>query len=177
LPRRLRESVRTTKARTGAKLKGRSGARFFSIPHNDNAGAIRINVAGRDPHGIVPPGRAYDDLCIELTERLLQLRDASGTRPLVSRVVKTHEVFSGPQLDTLPDLMAVWNRDADTSAACSPDIGRVTSPGSSHRSGDHSTHGLLISDLALDAEHERPLFPAEVTPLLLEAARLGRRVH
>lgn len=176
LPRRLREQVRTSKARAGARLKGRSGARYFSIPHNDNAGAIRINVAGRDPHGVVPPGRPYEELCAELTDRLLQVRDATGRKPLVSRVVKTHEVFSGPQLETLPDLMAVWNRDADTSAAVSPDFGRLVSPRTSHRSGDHSIHGLVISDMPLTTDQDRPLYPAEVTPLLLEAARRSTRL-
>ena len=37
--------------------------RSFQVPNNDAYGGIRINLAGREPGGLVSPGKEYDDYC------------------------------------------------------------------------------------------------------------------
>lgn len=175
MPHALRLRLRQTRQRTGRVVDGRSGRRYFAVPHNANAGAIRINLADRDPSGTVAPGQDYDDLCQELGERLLRLRDASGARSLVREVIKLHDHYSGPRLTGLPDLLAVWNRGADVSRVSSPEIGTISRPAYNVRTGDHSKFGLLISDRPLASNLTTPLTPTQVTPILRSAVENGRR--
>jgi predicted AlkP superfamily phosphohydrolase/phosphomutase len=153
------------------KAQAQAGHRYFTVPHNDNAAAIRINLAGRDPYGIVAEGQAYLELCEELSQRLLKLRDATGERAAVGEVVKVHERYSGPEIGRLPDLLVVWNRDADLSAVGSDDIGFFHKEYESLRSGDHSPRGLVLSDKQLTAVPPGRIDPTQVTPILVGAAQ------
>lgn len=68
-------------------------------------GSIFINLRGRDPYGIVAPGGEYERVCQELAEDLLALRDPQSGQPIVKRVTLAREVYSGPYVDTGPDLL------------------------------------------------------------------------
>ena len=171
IPWGVRQHFRDHRARIGADVQTREGVRYFSVPHNDNAGAVRINLAGREPHGVVQPGRDYDALCDELSGRLLDLRDAGGRVPAVSEVIKLHDCYHGPELARLPDLLVVWNRQADLSAMGSDVIGVFRKARPTPRSGDHSARGLLLSDAPLEGAAEGVLTPMQVTPILVDAAR------
>ncbi len=171
MPHALRLRLRRARQRTGRAVEGRSGRRFFAVPHNANAGAIRLNVAGREPAGTVAPGEPYDTVCDELCGRLLALRDATGKQPVVAEVIRLCDRYNGPQLARLPDLLVVWNRDADLSRITSPEIGAVAWPSYTVRTGDHSKHGLLISDRPLRNERSAPVAPSAITPILREAVK------
>jgi predicted AlkP superfamily phosphohydrolase/phosphomutase len=67
-------------------------------------GNIVLNVAGRERDGIVQPGEEYERLRDELTERLLDLRWTDG-EPIVAAVHRREELFAGPELDKVPDLV------------------------------------------------------------------------
>ena len=69
-----------------------------------DTGAIFLNVAGREPQGVVPPGREYERAREELATALLALRDPGDGRPVVERVFRREELYSGAQLAALPDL-------------------------------------------------------------------------
>ena len=81
--------------------------RAFALP-SDQHGWIRINLAGREAAGIVPPA-AYDATCRELEALLADLKDDAGRR-LVTRTVRT-ALDPGSAMSALPDLVAHW---ADT---------------------------------------------------------------
>jgi len=69
-----------------------------------DTGAIFLNVAGREPQGVVPPGREYERAREELAAALLALRDPGDGRPVVERVYRREELYSGAQFEALPDL-------------------------------------------------------------------------
>jgi predicted AlkP superfamily phosphohydrolase/phosphomutase len=146
------------------------------VPHNDNAGAVRFNLIGREPNGVVP-AEHYEALSDELSAKLLGMRDASGDKPAVAKVVKIREMFSGPALDRLPDLMVVWNRDADLSSVSSPHFGEVRRKDILDRTGDHSTRGIVVSDRAFECSASGPISPMDVTPILLEAVQTAGAVR
>lgn len=170
LPQALRRRLARTKARVGLRVQQAAGRRLQSLPHNDNAGPVRLCVRGRDPHGVVAPGPQFEALCADLAKCLEALRDASGERHLVSRVVQVREQFSGPRLAQLPDLMVVWNREADVGAVVGG-FGRIANPAAKVRTGDHSVRGLALSDRPLEGEGEAPIAPDRLTPVLERAAR------
>ena len=177
VPRKFHQNARNAKARLGLRVQIASRRPYYSVPHNDNAGAIRLNVAGREPYGTVPSGKAYDELCARLSAQLLQIKDASGNLPLVSQIIKTHDHYVGPEVEVLPDLMVVWNRNADVREISSPEIGTLRNPGNNVRSGDHSTRGLVICDSPITTADTSPINPAEVTAIILESARRQATRH
>ncbi|SRR5581483_4035609 len=76
---RLRESM---------LIPGRATRRFFAIQYSPHAGAIRINIAGRESHGLVRRGDEYRRLCEELRRELLALVNAETGAPVVERVAE-----------------------------------------------------------------------------------------
>ncbi len=68
-------------------------------------GNIWINVAGRDPQGIVAPGAEYEAVRDRIIARLAELRGPVNGQRLVRRVWRREERFSGPYLERIPDLL------------------------------------------------------------------------
>lgn len=65
---------------------------------------VSLNVAGREPHGIVDPADA-DRLRDDIADRLSSFVDpATGARP-IARVWRREEVFAGRYADEAPDLV------------------------------------------------------------------------
>lgn len=81
-----------------------SRTRAVSLP-TDQHGWIRLNLEGREARGTVPAA-AYDEVCMELEQRLLTLASPEGR--LVNRVVRTAlDLGRPPRL--LPDLVVHWS--------------------------------------------------------------------
>jgi predicted AlkP superfamily phosphohydrolase/phosphomutase len=123
----------------------RARRRFYSIPHNDLSGAIRFNVIGREPNGIVKRGGEYDALCDTLRRDLMELTNPDTGRSVVSDVLKTSDLYTGEYLDRLPDLLVVWNRERAISAIGSVKIGEIRGVRMSKRTGDHTHSGAFLA--------------------------------
>ncbi len=121
-----------------------SRSRFFKMPHNENSGAIRINLKGREPSGRVAPEQ-FDAICDELTTKFMALRNPATGLPIVERVVRVAQNMCGPHLHSMPDLLVVWNREAPFDSIESAEIGRISGVRSWGRSGDHSARAMLIA--------------------------------
>lgn len=67
---------------------------------------IYINLAGREPHGIVAPAD-YERVRAEVAERFAALTDPSDGRPVCDRVYLREEVMEGPLAEQAPDLFPV----------------------------------------------------------------------
>jgi len=79
-------------------------------------GSLFINLAGREPHGIVQPGSAYEAVRDELIERLQELRDPSTDALPVARAYRPEELFAGPCLEFAPDIIVEWRNGEYMSA-------------------------------------------------------------
>jgi predicted AlkP superfamily phosphohydrolase/phosphomutase len=77
-----------------------------------NMGFININLKGREPEGMVEPGREYDAVIQEISERLSLLKDPQTGAPLVSRVYTNKEICWGPWASEGPDLFLVMKEHA-----------------------------------------------------------------
>jgi predicted AlkP superfamily phosphohydrolase/phosphomutase len=118
--------------------------RYFALEHNENSGAVRINLRGREPRGRVPVSD-YDTTCDELERQLLEIVNPDTGEPLVGDVVRVHRTFQGERLDALPDMMVLWNRIGPISSAQSSAIGRMDGIRSWGRTGDHSPNATLYA--------------------------------
>jgi predicted AlkP superfamily phosphohydrolase/phosphomutase len=79
-----------------------SRSRVYSM---GNFGQLYVNLAGREPQGIVSPGREYEDLLDDLIQRLQALVDPETGQPVIERVLRPEQVYDGPYTERAPDIM------------------------------------------------------------------------
>ena len=82
-----------------------TASRAFALP-SSAAIRLQINLRGREPSGVVEGGREYEHLRDEIAQRLLRIRDPETGGPVVEHVFRREEIYSGPALDSMPDLVA-----------------------------------------------------------------------
>jgi len=75
---------------------------------NTQHGYIYLNRKDRFPSGVVSPGEEAAQLSRRLIHGLENLRDPATGQRVVERVVRTRELYSGPAVDALPDLLVLW---------------------------------------------------------------------
>jgi predicted AlkP superfamily phosphohydrolase/phosphomutase len=68
---------------------------------------IYINLKGRQPHGCVEPGAAYEALRGEIATGLAELRDSRSNALLFEQVYLREDIYDGPYLERAPDLLPV----------------------------------------------------------------------
>jgi predicted AlkP superfamily phosphohydrolase/phosphomutase len=70
--------------------------------------AIYVNLKGRQPKGIVEPGRAYEEVRDRLIRELEAWRHPQTGEPVVQKAYRRDEVYSGPCLSEAPDVIVHW---------------------------------------------------------------------
>jgi predicted AlkP superfamily phosphohydrolase/phosphomutase len=153
---------------SGADRKDR---RWFTSPNNTVTGAIRINLQGREPHGTVPAGQAFDEACDQLSEWLHELVDADTGNPVVTGVHRTTDHYARFDGDSFPDLLVEWNRTRPIERVRSPRIGTIDVPYTHWRTGDHHDRGLLLAKgPGITPGHRRAVASAiDIAPTLTAA--------
>jgi predicted AlkP superfamily phosphohydrolase/phosphomutase len=121
-----------------------SRTRAYCLP-TDLEGCIRINLAGREPAGVVKPGAEYEELCDGLATALGELVEPASGRPAVRQVLRTDQAFPGPRRPYLPDLVVLWAPDAATGEVASARIGTVALPSPDPRPGTHTDPGFVLA--------------------------------
>ena len=98
-----------------------------------------------------------DALCTQLEHDLLDLRDLTTGKPLVSAVVRTRDVYQGEHLDVLPDLLVEWNPEIVLGTATagrsgtgririgSDKIGVIEGENRYCRTGEHRPEGFFVA--------------------------------
>jgi predicted AlkP superfamily phosphohydrolase/phosphomutase len=139
LPRALRDQL-AQRVDTAAIDWGRT--RAFCLM-TDLEGCIRVNLAGREPQGIVL-AEDYGALLDRLEAELGALVDPETGRPAVSRILRADRELEGPRSSWLPDLVVHWSRERPITALASPAIGRVAGPSPDPRPGTHAGPGFAV---------------------------------
>jgi predicted AlkP superfamily phosphohydrolase/phosphomutase len=138
--------------------------RAFALP-TDLEGCIRINLRGREPHGIVEPGTEYEEVCSELTEILKQLVNPATGGAAVRHVWRIDELFPGKRRGHLPDLTVVWNDDMEMRELYSERVGMVREPAVDPRTGTHyplsffAARGMRLAREKIDGAHIADIAP------------------
>jgi predicted AlkP superfamily phosphohydrolase/phosphomutase len=153
LPRGLRQALRRRVPRPLTALWNfthpvpnlwKPGMRAWSVPSNNMTSAIRINVKGRERFGTVAPGAEYETVCEQLIAKMLELENPETGQPAVQWVRRTRDLYQGPRLEMLPDLLVEWEHHAPINALRSVAIGTVAGSLAAARTGDHHAGGLLL---------------------------------
>jgi predicted AlkP superfamily phosphohydrolase/phosphomutase len=146
LPVSIRKRGRQLSRRVDERMAhgDREDRRCFVVPHNDMAGAIRVNLAGREAGGRVRP-EELDALYSELRRDLLALRNLDTGKPVVHDIVRTADLCEGDYLDDLPDFFVLWERDHPIDRVGSPKIGELTFRHRGNRTGDHRPDSVFLA--------------------------------
>lgn len=74
------------------------------------AGRIYVNLRGREPQGIIKPGKEYEELRNRLIEELRSLRDPKTNEKVDVDIFKREEIYHGEHFDHAPDLIFFVNK-------------------------------------------------------------------
>ena len=155
---RLKEEATTSRGR--GRLRGLLPILFLSFEDVDwrrtrayamgQIGPIYFNLRGREPQGIVAPGAPAEALRAELEARLRALRDPQSGEPVVGRIYRPEELYSGPYLPMAPDIVFAPRFDAPRGQI--PGFGevdfgtnRVLAPMNRGVSGVHRMEGVFAA--------------------------------
>ncbi len=116
--------------------------RAYSIGY---IGEVHINLRGREPQGIVAPGEEYERLRDEVISRLRELRALDGA-PLIEKIWKKEQVYSGAHLADAPDILFL-PRNLETIAFGDFEFGsnKVLEP-SYGVSSSHRMNGIFVAN-------------------------------
>ncbi|KIX12732.1 alkaline phosphatase family protein [Dethiosulfatarculus sandiegensis] len=79
-------------------------------------GRVFVNLEGREERGTVPQGTEYEDLRQELIHRISGISHPETNEPLIRRVYRREELYSGPHLGKAADLIVEPNPGFDLKA-------------------------------------------------------------
>ncbi len=156
----LRQRVNQRWLARGSPLQidpGRTRAFHVGLGTGAPFSGIRLNVRGREPAGRLERGGALDRFVSELSRGLMEVVDADTGVPVVRRVLRTTDLYDGPRVQELPDLLVEWNPDhrlgstvlgSGDRAVCrvrSPRIGTLEATNRYCRSGEHRIEGMIVA--------------------------------
>ena len=107
------------------------------------SGDLYINLKGREPRGIVEPGREYDALVDLIARKLKEMKLPDGSSP-VEAVSTSRERYPGSI--GAPDILIQWARGFDLIKEGEPDnlLNGLRSRSGNRWSGTHLENGILI---------------------------------
>jgi predicted AlkP superfamily phosphohydrolase/phosphomutase len=119
----------------------------FMIDNNHATSAVRLNLVGREPHGVLEPGAEADAFCAALARDLLAIVDADRNVPAFTKVTRVADLYRGEHQDRLPDLLAQWNHDIPVGHVRlkSPKLGLLEGAYKLSRTGEHRPEGLFAA--------------------------------
>jgi predicted AlkP superfamily phosphohydrolase/phosphomutase len=117
---------------------------LFQLPTDRNT-YLRVNLHGREPEGIVAPGKEYDDLLSLMESEFRALINVDTGQPAVEAVFKIHQLCPGRRNNELPDLGIRWNCDAPIATVESPRLGRLHLRVQEDRTGNHRPGGFMLA--------------------------------
>jgi predicted AlkP superfamily phosphohydrolase/phosphomutase len=139
---------------------------------------LYVNLRGREKNGIVNPGTEAEALQKEIKERLLAVRDPIDQQPVITRVDRAAEAYSGPDVSQAPDLIVGYNRGyrVGWDSVLGGISTNVMEDNTQPWSGDHcidftKVPGVVLSNRKIRSEH-----PAltDIAPTILAEFGIAR---
>jgi predicted AlkP superfamily phosphohydrolase/phosphomutase len=107
-------------------------------------GSIYLNVKGREPEGVVEPGREYEEVREQVIHLARQFVDPRTGEPLIGEILKREDVYEGPYLERAPDLILRPRDERDIFFGLADFGSNITVDTVYRYSGMHRDYGLLV---------------------------------
>jgi predicted AlkP superfamily phosphohydrolase/phosphomutase len=115
----------------------------FDVP-SDYTGAIRINLRGREPKGLVEPDE-YNAIYNEIVQAFMELVNHETGEKIVEEVVHVREKYSGDGAHDLPDIAIRWVEQKPATKIQSDRIGIIDRDYlPDKRTGAHKDFGFFL---------------------------------
>jgi predicted AlkP superfamily phosphohydrolase/phosphomutase len=155
VPKHVRKKIQNEKPqllRTLARVKNSTdaiawdGTRAFAIHLNFPTMGVQLNVKGREQNGLVEQGAQYEQIRDELIAQLKTIEDPSTGRPVVKEIYRREELFSGPHLNLVPDILLLMDTTVLARTELASSIWGETTESDLHElSGDHDLYGIFAA--------------------------------
>jgi predicted AlkP superfamily phosphohydrolase/phosphomutase len=109
-----------------------------------NVGQVFINVKGREPLGVVEPGRAYQELREQIISMLGDLIDPDTGEKVMEHIYRREEVYSGPHVDQLADILLLPRNLEYIATGLSEFVSNAVIAPSFAYSGTHRMYGTFM---------------------------------
>jgi predicted AlkP superfamily phosphohydrolase/phosphomutase len=116
---------------------------------------IRVNLEGREPHGIVSAAER-PALLAEITADLEALIGLDTGEPAVAEVIPIGAIAPGSRLDQMPDLLVRWAPGRRIRRVRHPRAGTIDDGGGPYARTEHNGRGFLVAAGPGIAAGERP---------------------
>jgi predicted AlkP superfamily phosphohydrolase/phosphomutase len=110
-----------------------------------HVGQVYVNLQGREPHGVVAPGEAYEAARREIEQVLQQLRDPETGARLPVQIIRGEDYCQGPFAAQGPDLHVVLDEYRAIAFPLFATDGQVVTRQIRGDSGCHRRDGLLVA--------------------------------
>ncbi len=141
---RLARAFETMKQSTDAIDWPKS--RAYAVHLNFPTVGIQLNVRGREKHGCVEPGAEFEALRDELIERLNSIVDPEIGQRVVREIYRREEIFSGPYVDRLPDIVLHYDAQFVARTELAAQVwGATPLTDFLDVSGDHDMNGIFVA--------------------------------
>ncbi len=145
-----------------------SKQRWFILPFGDTGCAIRLNVVGREPNGLIKSGQEYDEICNFIRDSLSTLNNLETGTPLVEEVIQINQFYHGQAVEQLPDLVVNWNRKDPIRLIGSEELGEFEVKCYTRRTGEHNDDAIFwLNSLSLNPQKlEKTLKVEDLAPTI-----------
>lgn len=153
----------------GARRPERDQRSFFAVQNNNLSGAVRINLRGRERSGLVEPGAEYEATLDRIERCLRQVVNADTGEPIASDFIRIRDVYRGPRVDALPDMVVPWNRKSPVERIRSPwfeSIRILPRDVPDTRTGDHICKAEMLTSFEPPFPEGEPVPVEHVAPWL-----------
>jgi len=82
-----------------------SRTKAYRFPMYHPAEGVEINLRGRQPKGIVEPGKEFEELRERIIQHLQEAVDPESDQQVALEVYRREELYSGPYADIAPDII------------------------------------------------------------------------
>jgi predicted AlkP superfamily phosphohydrolase/phosphomutase len=152
-----------------------ASSKAFAVP-NDYSGAIRINLNGREPGGVVPVEQ-YDTVCSKIESELKQLINPETGRRVVKDILRPKDLYPNDDLGDFPDLIVTWANDAPIASVTSGTVGLISRPFPERRSGAHRNDCFVVASRKLEPADENGVSLLDIAPTICDLLQVSPAGH
>lgn len=143
LPQETQEKAKSVAESVSGPIVDWSQTRAYCVPIYFHVCGVEINLVGARREGIVQPGPEYEELRESIITAAQQLVDPQSQKPVVELAARREDLFDGPYLEHVPDVILVL--DPDYVAASSLAGRSLYEPHTASRPGEHRQEGMFIA--------------------------------
>jgi predicted AlkP superfamily phosphohydrolase/phosphomutase len=141
----------------------------YAMPTVGNS-HLRVNLAGREPLGVVTPGAEFQAVVAQTAAQLRELINPATGERAVQEIYFPSKQFAGPRSSELPDIAVVWNPNSPITALNSSAIGTISGKSTEGRTGNHRPDGFALFSGAAYSGHRNVMNgdPRQIAPTILK---------